>query len=140
MERSWTTTGTPLVKRLGQKEVEDEIEAFDWQPVEAGMEIAFSPGHAIKTAIQEFGLPKVSAIALSGFSREGGSEEDGFYPGFYGIEANYVNGRARVYLLDTGVELIPLASDHWPVEAAETKRKRTRSTGVRRTVEAEVYP
>lgn len=118
MERSWTTVGAALVARLGQKEIEDEIETFDWQPVETGMEIAFSPGQAIKTAILEFGLPKVSAIAISGFAREGGDGEDGFYPGFYGIEANYVNGRARVYLLDTGVELIPLASDHWPAVPA----------------------
>jgi len=140
MERSWTTVGAALVARLGQQDVEAEIEAFDWQPVEDGMEVAFSPGHAIKTAIQEFRLPKVSAIAISAFAREGGENEDGFYPGFYGVEANYVNGRARVYLLDTGVELIPLASDHWRVEPVETKRKRTASTGVRRMVDVEMYP
>lgn len=118
MDRSWTTVGATLVARLGQQDVEAEIETFDWQPVEDGLEVAFSPGHAIKTAILEFGLPKVSAIAISGFAREGGDEEDGFYPGFYGVEANYRDGKARVYLLDTGVELIPLASDHWPAATA----------------------
>lgn len=119
MERSWTTVGAEYVERLGQAEVEAEIEALEWHelPEEGSVDVAFSPGFAIKAAIREFGMPKVSAFAISGFSREGVGEDDGFYPGFYGIEANYKNGRARVYLLDVGVSVTPLASDFWPVEA-----------------------
>jgi hypothetical protein len=34
---------------------------------------------------------------------------------------NYDNGRARVYVIDTGAGAVPLASDFWPDAAASTQ-------------------
>lgn len=113
-ERTWLGIGKDLVERLTQRSVENKIKNLRWRTIPTDgsrMDLPFSPGEAIKTAIKEFGLPKVSAIAIDSFSRPE------FYPSFYGIESNYKNGRARLYLLDDGVTLTPLASDFWPATA-----------------------
>lgn len=112
MQRSWTTVGAEFVEQLDQRSVEHEIEAMEWQEIPRGrsLTLGFMPGEAIKTAVRELALPKVSQVAVSSFDRPG------FYPGFYGIEANYRNGRARIYVLDTGTGLTPLVSDFWPNE------------------------
>jgi len=34
---------------------------------------------------------------------------------------NYDNGRARVYVIDTGTGVFPLASDFWPDADASTQ-------------------
>lgn len=68
------------------------------------------PGLGIQHAIAELRIPKVSQIAVS-------SE---LAPhGFYGIEGNYKNGRARVYIIDMGTHLIPLASDFFGEERVD---------------------
>lgn len=118
MRRTWTETGAEYVERLGQRSVEHEIEAMEWtiKPEGGSTTVAAMPGMAINALIQELQLPKVTGFAISGFERPGGPETDGFYPGFYGIEANYRNGRARIYVLDVGSTLIPLVSDFFPAE------------------------
>lgn len=119
MERAWTTVGEEYVERLGLAEVEAAIDGLEWQdvPVNGKLTVGFMPGEAINTCIREFAMPKVSKIAIDAFERPAASpEEDGFYPGFYGIEANYANGRVRVYVLDTGCGITPLASDFWEKE------------------------
>jgi hypothetical protein len=115
-ERTWLSVGAELVQRLEQEAVEREVETMEWQELPAGgsLTVGFMPGEAIKAAIAELELPRVSAIAISSFERPD------FYPGFYGIEANYANGRARVYVLDTGTMLTPLLSDFWPAEEVPT--------------------
>lgn len=107
--RTWTTVGAEYVDRLGKKAVESEIETLEWQeiPEDGSLTVAYLPGDSIKQTILQLDLPRVSAIAISGFERPG------FYPGFYGIEANYTDGRARIYVLDTGTGVSPLAHDFW---------------------------
>lgn len=118
-QRNWTSTGAAMVARLGgRREVAAEAGRLEWQTVPEGgsLTVGFMPGEAINAAIRELRIPKVSAVAISGFERPAASpDEDGFYPGFYGIEGNYKNGRARVYVLDLGTCLQPLFSDFWEV-------------------------
>lgn len=118
----WTSTGEGLVERLGGRgAVEAAIAELEWQaiPEEGSLTVGFMPGEAIKTCIREFRIPKVSAIAIDSFERPAASpEEDGFYPGFYGIEGNYSNGRARIYVLDTGTSIQPLCSEVFPSDVA----------------------
>jgi hypothetical protein len=119
MQRTWTETGAEYVERLGKRSVEHEIEAMEWtiKPEGGSATVAMMPGMAINKVIEEFRLPKVTGFAISGFERPGVPDvSEGFYPGFYGIEANYRNGRARIYVLDVGSTLIPLASDFFPAE------------------------
>ncbi len=114
-ERTWLSVGEDFAARLGKRSVEHTIESMEWEPIpeNGSLSLGAMPGMAIKTVIEEFGLPKVSAVAVSGFERPG------FYPGFYGIEANYSNGRARLYVLDTGTGVTPIVSDfEAKVEAA----------------------
>lgn len=120
MKRTWTEVGAEYVERLGERSVEHEIEAMEWTIMREGgtATVGAMPGMAINKLIEEFRLPKVTGFAISGFERPGGPEADGFYPGFYGVEANYRNGRARIYVLDIGATLIPLASDLFEEEVA----------------------
>lgn len=87
--------------RYTHEMVEKAIEALDWQEVTDDLELAAMPGYAIANAIAEYRIPKVSRVAVS---------SDLAPYGFYGIEGNYTNGRARVYIVDRGTELIPVAS------------------------------
>ena len=63
------------------------------------------PGMVINKMIQELRIPKVSAIAIS---------NDLAPYGFYGIEGHFKNGRVRIYFIDSGTVMTPVASDHWP--------------------------
>lgn len=121
-QRTWTEVGAEMVERLGgREEVDAEAERMEWQELleEGGLTVAFMPGHAIKAVIGELEIPKVSAVAISSFDRPASrpEEEDGFYPGFYGIEGNYTNGRARIFVLDLGTCIQPLFSDLYAKEA-----------------------
>jgi hypothetical protein len=101
MTRTWTTTGADYV---GDRETFARLFAgLEWEPVE-GAKPAM-PGLSIKEAIRELRIPKVTRIAIS--------NELAPY-GLYGIEGNYKNGRALVYLVDRGTEIIPVASDFFP--------------------------
>lgn len=117
-KRTWTTVADDVVKRIpgGRDRVTAEAADLDWQdvPKDGSLTVGFMPGAAIRSAIQEFGIPKVSKIAIGSIDCPAASgDEDGFYPGFYAIEGNYRNGRARVYLVDTGTSLTPVFSDFW---------------------------
>jgi hypothetical protein len=119
VERTWTEVGAEYVERLGKRSVEHEIEALEWtlKPEGGTATVGMMPGMAINKLIEEFALPRVTGFAISGFERPGVPDvSEGFYPGFYGIEVNYSNGRARIYVLDVGATLIPLASDFWATE------------------------
>lgn len=117
MERTWTTVGVEYVEKLGRRAVENEIDALWWQDVPqdgSALTVGFIPGESIKAVIRELRIPKVTRIAISSFERPG------FYPGFYGIEGNYTNGRAHVFVLDLGGVVTPLCSDLYPNDQEET--------------------
>ena len=77
--------------------------ALEWRalPIEGA---PMMPAEGIKAAIRELRLPRVS---LAGWSSE-------LAPyGFYGIEANYSNGRVQVFIVDRGTDLVPVVSYFW---------------------------
>jgi hypothetical protein len=115
MERNWTETGAAVVYRVGGRAAVDaEIGRLDWElfPDGGTLMTGFMQGHAINACIQELNLPKVSGVATNGsFAIESSTETDGFYPGFYGIECNYRNGRVRVYVIDTGTGVVPVLTE-----------------------------
>lgn len=118
-ERTWTTLGKELVEKVGGREtVEAAIAALEWQtiPPKGKLTVGALPGFSIKATIRELSIPKVTRIAISSFSVPGADDGDGFYPGFYGIEGNYTNGRGLIFVLDTGVSITPLVSDLYPKE------------------------
>ena len=116
IERNWTKIGEEtFAGKISREAMSAEIERLTWQQIpESGtLSVAFSPGEAIKSAIKELRLPKVSAIATDGCI-----ERPGAAYGLYGIEANYRNGRAWIYGIDSGTELTIIRSDFEPKEAA----------------------
>lgn len=115
--RTWTQVGAADVigkrleggGRVTRPAVERAIEALSWIDVPESDELSLSmiPGEGIKAAIKELRIPKVTQIAIS---------HDLAPYGLYAIEGNYKNGRAVVYVVDLGSNLIPVASDFYPKE------------------------
>lgn len=122
MQRNWTTVGAETVERAGgQEAVETAIAGLEWT---TETRVAFMPGAAINAAIEQLELPRVSRIALSAIEVPPASmEEDGFYPGFYGIECSYGNGLARVYVLDTGTSIDVACTDFYDAEGGEVEKQ-----------------
>lgn len=105
MERTWTSVGEALVEdreRVGRK-----LDRLVWFSADDDG-LGFSPGYAIKQVVTEFRIPRVGRLALGSMSRG---------QALIGIEGTYKNGRARIYVVDTGVEIIPIASDFEAVAA-----------------------
>jgi hypothetical protein len=126
MRRDWLDLGAEYHEgetgRFGQSRprVEAAIAALTWKPVPAGadgMRLPMSPGLAIEACIEQLKLPKVSAVAHDGYLQWPDGPETAHFS-ILGIEANYSNGRARVYVLDTGTGCTPLAADFWASEEA----------------------
>jgi hypothetical protein len=96
---NWTTVGADF----DRDDVIAAVESLDWLPFVDGMDAPACPGLAITTLIREFRIPKVSAVAWRGQLVHGRYS-------LYGIEGNYKNGRVRIYVVDSGAELSPVAS------------------------------
>ena len=84
------------------------IERLKWLDVENNREVAAMPGMAIKEAIKQLKIPKVSHYAIS--------HELAPY-GLVGIRGHYVNGDVQVYLVDSGGCVTPVCMDFTPNES-----------------------
>lgn len=112
-QRNWTAIGAPYTGDADRERVERVIDALTWR--EPPCDVPALPGLAINKAIRELGIPKVSRIAYDGaITYPDGDSGGTAYYGLYGIEGNYANGRAQVYLLDTGGACTVLRSDFTP--------------------------
>ena len=112
---NWTTVGVEFDKAT----VGRAIEGLHW--IDPSGSVPMSPGLAIKKAIEEFQIPKVSQIAWE--SDSGVPGPDGPYD-LLGIEGNYANGRVRIYIVDKGTVLIPVCSHVIDGMSANAGRKK----------------
>jgi hypothetical protein len=118
MERTWLEVGKNYTSGKDRDRVEAAIEALQWHPPTG--EGPMSPVLTLESVVTELRLPKVSAIAWGGGDANVLTYPDGPETAtdtVLGVESNYSNGRARLYVLDTGVAAVPLASD-FPVPAS----------------------
>lgn len=122
MKRDWLNVGAAFTEEGDDRqEVEQQFAELEWQSLPRGgtLSVGMAPGLGIKECIKQLRLPKVTAIATNGWiERPDPSSPDPEEPmtatyAIYGIEANYKNGRARIYVLDSGTEMLPLAADFW---------------------------
>jgi len=99
MERTWTKVGKHHTHGR-EEDIGGMIDRLNWKeiPCEMGM----MPGEAIKAAIKELRIPKVSHVA--------NSHEMAPY-GLLGIKAHYKNGDANIYLVDEGCSTVVIATD-----------------------------
>jgi hypothetical protein len=103
IDRDPSEDGRPMTIKL----VEKVIERMPWE--EPPDRLPMSPGLAIQQLVRSLELPRVDRISYRNW--------DLAPYGLYGIQANYCDGRVRVYVLDRGHELVVLAIDLWPVGA-----------------------
>lgn len=102
MQRTWTKIGKEYTEGK-HDELGGMFERLEWQKLPCTM--AMMPGDAIKAAIKQLSIPKVTHVACSNELAPYGLE---------GIIGHYRDGEARVYLIDIGTEVIALASDFEP--------------------------
>jgi len=108
--RDWMKIGAKY-HEPNREAVEAIITGLTWQ---TGGDAPACPALAINEVIRELGIPKVSAVATDGYLPL--PEPDGVgvaHYAVYGIEGNYTNGRVRLYVLDAGSVMTPLAADLW---------------------------
>ena len=114
-QRTWTELGLAVMAEIDSdpsedgrpmtvKLVEQAIERMSWE--EPPERLPMSPGLAIQHLIRSMDLPGVDRISYRNW--------DLAPYGLYGIQANYTDGRVRLYVLDRGHDLVVLASDLWP--------------------------
>jgi len=100
-ERNWTKIGKDYTEGKEDR-VGAIFDRMEWSMPES---MAMMPGLGIKECIKQLRLPKVTNVAVS-------HEMAPF--GLIGVECNYKNGRARVFALDQGCEIVILCSDFYP--------------------------
>lgn len=110
--RDWTTVGQRFAAYRGR--FEEAVEALTWcSPPPA--DLPAMQGIAIRTAVAELALPKVTAVAFDAeFEMPDGDSGGTAYLSVLGIECNYKDAKVRAYVVDTGSELVPTAMDVWP--------------------------
>jgi hypothetical protein len=120
-QRTWTKLGRAVMAEINCDASEDgrpmtvevverAIEHMAWE--EPPERLPMSPGLAIQQLIRELELPGVDRISYR-------NQGDLAPYGLYGIQANYADGRVRLYILDRGHDLVVLASDLWPARPVD---------------------
>jgi hypothetical protein len=104
MVRTWTTVGAGH-SRGNETRLGKILDALSWTEIPpAGVCEPAMPALAIMGAIRELRLPGVTHYAIS----------HALAPfGLVGIRAHYADGRADVYVVDEGSQLVVLASDFY---------------------------
>lgn len=102
MTRTWTRIGVPYTADK-QESLAALFDHLDWQPFP--VKVGFSEGYAIQAIINEFKIPTITELAISHVLAPFG---------LYGLHCQYANGRAKVYILDRGLNVFVIASDFWP--------------------------
>jgi hypothetical protein len=112
MERNWTDVGRQLADYHGehvtQAQLAATMDSLVWAPPEA--RVAFSDGFALNRLIQELHIPKVLRVAKAVVEHTEWPSVASPYQ-MLGVESMYANGLVRVYAVDTGTDLIVVASD-----------------------------
>lgn len=106
MPRNWTTVGLEEVEEDQRERVGAIFDRLEW--LTPPVDLPACPGLNIEACIRELRIPKVSRVSY-------GHELAPY--GLLGIEGNYKNGRALVYILDRGHDCLVLCSDFFPREA-----------------------
>ena len=95
--RAWNGTSD------GREKILLAVGEVEWQPTPARM--AAMPGMGIKKMIEEFRIPRPLEVGTA-FS---------LAPvGLLAIRAQYRNGVARIFAVDTGVEIVPVLTEFTP--------------------------
>jgi hypothetical protein len=111
-QRTWTRVGSDFTTPERRPDVLRAIGTLRWRTLAGCRALPAFQASGIAAGVRELGLPNVSALAPSGLHSTLHWQGDSY--AIYGIEAQYANGHARLYVLDRGTVLVPLVSDLWP--------------------------
>lgn len=115
--RTYTNVG----KKAGytKDEIDMAIRNVEWEPFRT-KELPFMQGEALKGVIQASHIPvsKISRMALHNVIHRGKEEH-----GFYALDVKYKNGQAQIYVADSGVDTMAVASDFTSNEEDAGKEK-----------------
>ena len=131
---TWTSVGAELFDRhraaaagknyaRSRLDVTAAISRLSWRERNDARDMPAMAGQAFAYAINYLGLPGVELLAWNG-SIEVEDPRDhtaGAYA-LYGIEAHYDDGRARIYLVDRGTDLLVIGSEFTPNPVASHQR------------------
>ena len=101
-ETNWTTVGEWFTEDR-HAEILGVIDGLIWVPIETAGDGC--PVLAVQAVIQGLKVPRVDFMSTL-------CVEMAPY-GFIGIQGHYKNGRARVFALDRGSDIVPLVSMLW---------------------------
>lgn len=118
--RSYTQVGASYPR----DQVDSAIDSIAWRDV--GGDWPAMAGLAIELAITEFGIPKVDRAGISTKLVQGRFE-------VYGIQGTYANGTARIYVLDEGNALTPVASELLTIAKRADRRPKRKPDEIIRT-------
>jgi hypothetical protein len=112
MQRTWTKTGASIVRDFTLARVAALLDQMNGtlEPIPDSMPMM--PGLGIQQLIRELRIPKVDRVTFDGML-----DRPGEYYAVYGIEGHYTNGRAVVWAVDRGSDIVPIASDFYPKPA-----------------------
>jgi hypothetical protein len=91
-------------KEYEREEIDKAVPSLEWEEFRRD-NLPFSQGEAIKNIIQGCNVPlsKIKKMALHGCIKES--------HGFYGLDVDYKNGNAKLYIADNGCSCCVVASD-----------------------------
>ena len=105
MERTYTHVGKD---EATPEQIDKAILTLDWLELAKEKSLPMAQGLAIKEVVKRLRVPNVSHVAYHGMIHGSSCPY-----GFYGIKAKYKNGKAVIYLLDNGCEVVIMASDFY---------------------------
>jgi len=100
--RNYTNIGA--TEHYEKEEIDEAIPSLQWEDFRKN-NLPFAQGEAIKNVVRECNVPlsKIKKMALHGCIK--GSH------GFYGLDVDYKNGNAKLYIADNGCSCCVVASD-----------------------------
>lgn len=106
MQTNFTNIGSEYTRGKETK-FQAEFDSLPWQDVPCNM--AMAPAMGIKGLVREFKLPPPIRVAFAACSTADGPE---FHPGILASEHKTKKQHFRVFALDTGDSVTPLAMQH----------------------------
>ncbi len=104
MKRTYTEVGEK--ENYTQEEIDQAIKKISWVDFRT-KNLPFCQGEALKTVIKECNIPisKIIKMELHGVIKNS--------HGFYALDVNYKNGKALIYIADSGYSCCVVASDFY---------------------------
>jgi hypothetical protein len=128
MKRTWTKIAAKDFTDGNHPKYEHLFNKLKWEKWEIGKSLPFVPRTAIKIAVKELKIPRVTHYAIS---------RDMVPYNLYGIRGLFSNGIVKAYILDTGDSAVVLATDFYPKDETDNLDETTTGSILKKMMKAE---